>query len=111
MTSLGADEGEDLEDGSRSITPDGDNLRLDYARAEAAAYGELIRSSGGRVDDTTVPAVHLRDLGVGTAFGNLALISRPISDADVPHTIAETRDWFDRGRGRPVPHLQPVAHQ
>ena len=107
MTSLGADEGEDLEDGSRSVTPDGDNLRLDYARAEAAAYGELVRSSGGRVDDTTLPAVHLRDLGVGTPFGNLALLSTPVTGGEAANTIAEIRDWFGRGEGGPFLIFSP----
>ena len=90
MTELAATPEEVLEDGCRGSTPTGDNLVLDYARAEADAFGALVATNGGRLHDDDDAGLHLRDLGVASPFGNTALLTRPVGDdatADVVHTM------------------------
>ena len=101
MGSLAAHDGEVLEDGTGPGTPDGDNLVLDHARAEAAAYCALIRAGGGRVLDEPDLGLHLADLGVGTPFGNTALLTRPVPAADEDDVVGRITGFFAEGTGGP----------
>lgn len=107
MTSLAADAGDELEDGTSSTTPEGDNLVLDFARAEAAAFGALVRAAGGRVLDDEDAGLHLRDLGSGSAFGNPALLTRPVPDAQGGSTVRRIDDFYRAGSGGPYLVFSP----
>lgn len=107
MTDLAAPMDEELEDGCRATTPDGDNLVLDYARAEAAAFGALVAANGGRLLDDAAAGVHLRDLGVASPFGNTALLTGPIADADTAAVVGRVRAFFGAGAGGPFLVFSP----
>lgn len=107
MTSLAAEDSEALEDGVRPSTPDGDNLVLDFARAEAAAFGALVGTNGGRVLDDDDAGVHLRDLGAGSPFGNPALLTRPVADADTDDVIGRLRGFYGGSPGGPYLVFSP----
>jgi GNAT superfamily N-acetyltransferase len=107
MTELAAGEHDELEDGTASTTPEGDNLVLDFARAEAAAFGALVESAGGRVSDDDDAGLHLRDLGSGSAFGNPALLTRPVPDAQGPATVRRIDDFYRAGTGGPYLVFSP----
>ena len=107
MAELAASPEEDLEDGRHAATPDGDNLVLDYARAEAAAFGAMTAAAGGRLLDDDEAGLHLRDMGVGTPFGNVALLTRPVADADTPAVIERLRSFYDGHPGGPFLVFSP----
>ena len=107
MSELAAAPDEDLEDGCRPTTPDGDNLVLDYARAEAAAYGAMASAAGGRLLDDDELGLHLRDMGIATPFGNVALLTRPVADADTPAVIERLRSFYDGHPGGPFLVFSP----
>lgn len=101
MTELAATTDEDLETGLRAATPDGDNLVLDYARAEAAAFAVFARANGGRVEDDDELGLHLRDLGVGTPFGNVALLTRPVLDDASAEVVGRIQAFYAAAAGGP----------
>jgi hypothetical protein len=105
--SLAADPHDQLEDGCRAATPDGDNLVIDFARAEAAAFGALTLANGGRVLDDDDTGLHLRDLGVGTAFGNVAFLSRPVADTDTAAVVDRLRSFYSDSPGGPYLVFSP----
>ncbi len=102
MTDLAAGADEVLEDGARPTTPDGDNLVLDYVRAEAAAYRDIAQTNGGRtlVDDEL--GLHLTDLGLPTPFGNTAHLTRPITAPSRSRVIDAIRDFYLSATGGPA---------
>lgn len=123
MTELAASPDESLEDGCRAATPDGDNLVLDFARAEAAAFGAMTTAVGGRLLDDDDAGLHLRDMGVGTPFGNVAMLTRPVADADGSGIVERVRSFYEGHPGGPylvfspwrtadwsAHGLQPVGH-
>lgn len=107
MTELAASPEDSLEDGCRETTPDGDNLVLDFARAEAAAFAALTAAKGGRTLDDDEAGLHLRDMGVGTPFGNVALITRPVADADTDAVTDRLHAFYDGHPGGPYLVLSP----
>lgn len=123
VTELAAGTDESLEDGCRATTPDGDNLVLDFARAEAGAFGAMAEAAGGRMLDDDEAGLHLRDMGVATPFGNVAGITRPVVDADTEAVTGALRDFYGGHPGGPylvfspwrttdwsVHGFQPVGH-
>ena len=104
---LAAEPDDNLETGCRPDTPDGDNLVLDYARAEAAAFGALTVARGGRTLDDDELGLHLRDMAVGTPFGNMALLTRPIVDSDTTIVLERMRSFYGRTAGGPYLVLSP----
>ena len=104
-TSLAAGD-ERLEDGSSDTTPDGDNLLLDFARTEAAAFAAMVEGGGGRVEHSG-HGVHLCDLGTAHPFGNPALVARPIVDAATDEVAAAIRSFYDGRPGGPYLVLSP----
>lgn len=121
MSDLAADPGEDLDDGTRATTPDGDNLLLDFARTEAAAYGSLVAANGGVLLEE--PGWSLADLAIGSPFGNVALIRRPIPAREEAAVVERFRGFFAERDGGPylvfspwptgdwsVHGLDPVGH-
>lgn len=107
MSELSASPDEELEDGCRAATPDGDNLVLDFARAEAAAFAAVSAAKGGRVLDDDEAGLHLRDMGVGTPFGNVALLTRPVVDVDNADVAGRVRTFFAGHEGGPYLVLSP----
>lgn len=105
MSSIAAEDGEFLEDGASARTPDGDNLLLDHARAEAAAYGSLVRAAGGRLLDDDEGGLHLRDLGSASPFGNVALVTRPVLSTQV--VLDRLRGFYEGERGGPYLVISP----
>lgn len=107
MSDLAAGEHEQLEDGTRPTTPDGDNLVLDFARTEAAAFGALVRCGGGRMLDDDDDGLHLRDLALPTPFGNPALLTRPVDPADNRAVASRITDFYGAVAGGPYLVFSP----
>jgi GNAT superfamily N-acetyltransferase len=103
--SLAADS-EYLENGASDATPDGDNLLLDFARTEAAAFVAMVEGGGGRVEHTD-SGVHLCDLGAAHPFGNPALVSRPIPDAATADVATQISSFYRDRPGGPFLVLSP----
>jgi hypothetical protein len=100
-TTLAASPTDDLEDGHRSTTADGDNLVLDHIRAEGAAYAALATAAGGRVLD--VPELQLRcaDLGVASPFGAGVFLEGPVPDVALDELAARLHGFFGDSSGGP----------
>lgn len=107
MTTLAAPPDAALENGCLATTADGDNLVLDYARAEAAAFGALTAAIGGRLLDDEDAGLHLRDMGVGSPFGNAALITRPVADTDTEAVTGRLRAFYGEQGGGPYLVFSP----
>jgi GNAT superfamily N-acetyltransferase len=107
MTTLAASPEAHLENGYAPATPTGDNLLLDFARGEAAAFGEVIDVLGGRVEERPELGVHLRDTGLPTPFANAALLTRPVADGDVDGLVGTLRGFFGRTAGGPYMVFSP----
>jgi hypothetical protein len=107
MTDVAAGPDEHLENGYEPATPGGDNLLLDFARGEANAFGEIVRTLDGRVVDVPEYGVHLRDSGLPTPFANAALLTRPVPDDEVDGLAAALRDFFAARSGGPYMVFSP----
>ncbi len=107
MSDLAAGHGEDLDDGCRATTPDGDNLLLDFARTEALAFQALVRAGGGVVEVDDGLGLHLCDLAVGTPFGNLVVVGRPLADDEGPAAVERIRSFFGERAGGPYLVFSP----
>lgn len=122
-TSLAAEEGEYLDPGYDPQTPDGDNLLLDFCRAEIAlwtSWGAAVGAhSGGDEHDGTVWV----DTGSPSVFGNPVLWTRPLDAAAAEAAAARQSEAFAQRAGGayllysayPTPDLrqhglQPVGH-
>jgi hypothetical protein len=122
MTTIAASPAEHLEDGHSPGTPAGDNLQLDYARAEAAAFAATTRSGGGRLARSERFGIQLCDLGAGSPFGNVALLEQPCDAASTADLASELGRFYDGHQGGPYmvfspwpidlgPHgFKPVGH-
>lgn len=107
MSDLAAEDHEVLEDGRRAGTPDGDNLLLDYARAEAAAFGAMTAAKGGRVLDDDEAGLHLRDMAVGSPFGNVAALTAPVPESATADVVARLRDFYGEAEAGPYLVFSP----
>ena len=107
MTTIAASTEEHLETGHGSATPEGDNLLLDFARGEAAAFGDMIEILGGRVEHDREYGLHLRDSGLPTPFANAALLSRPIADGELDGFVARLRAFYGATAGGPYMLFSP----
>jgi GNAT superfamily N-acetyltransferase len=107
MTTLAASAEEHLEQGYAATTPAGDNLVLDFARSEAEAFGALVASTGGRTAYDAQHRVHLRDAGLPTPFGNVALLDAPVAERDIDALVARVKDFFHGNPGGPFMVFSP----
>ena len=107
MTDLAAGDHDDLEDGRRAATPDGDNLVLDYARAEADAFGAMTAAKGGRRLDDEDAGLHLRDMAVGSPFGNVAALTRAVGETESADVVARLRGFYGEVPGGPFLVFSP----
>lgn len=107
MGELAAADHEDLEDGRRAATPVGDNLVLDYARAEADAFGAMTVAKGGRLLDDEEAGLHLRDMAVGSPFGNVAALTRPVPESRTAEVVARLRSFYGEAEGGPFLVFSP----
>ncbi len=90
-----------LENGHSPTTPARDNLVLDVARTEAAAYGALARAAGGRVRVVDDLGLHLCDAASPSPFGNMAHVMGPIVEADAPRLANELSAFYGGRDGGP----------
>lgn len=120
--SLGADESEYLDPGYDAQTPDGDNLLLDFCRADVAlwtSWGQALGAVHGGDSDGTFWV----DSGSPTIFGNPVLWTRPLDSAAATATVDRQREVYSQRAGAgyllysafPTPDLsrlglQPVGH-
>jgi hypothetical protein len=108
------DEGE-LENGARGATPIGDNLLLDYARAEAAGYGAIVASNGGRVEVDDELGIALCDSSLPLAFGNMVHLLQPLAESSTMRFVERVRSFFAAGSGGPYimfcPWPTPNLHE
>lgn len=107
MTSLAADGDEFLENGASTRTPTGDNLVLDYARAEAAGHSAIAAARGGRILDDPELGLHLCDLGLPTPFGNIASIVQAVREADGGAVLDRMARFYGEGPGGPFLVFSP----
>lgn len=107
VTELAAQSGETLEDGMSPSTPDGDNLVMDHARAEAAAYTSLVHSGGGRILEEPGSGLMMADLGVPTPFGNPTVLTRPVADDETSDVTDRIRHFYSDGPGGPYLVMSP----
>jgi hypothetical protein len=121
--SLAADEGEYLDPGYDARTPDGDNLLLDFCRAETAlwtSWGAAVGVDPGGVEGDGIVWV---DAGSPSVFGNPVLWTRPLDAPAAEAAVARQSEAFARREGGayllysafPTPDLrqhglQPVGH-
>jgi GNAT superfamily N-acetyltransferase len=100
MPELEAESGEDLDDGYREDTPLGDNLLMDFVRAEADAFEAMATANGGRILHDPDLGVHAVDSATASAFGNIATILRPVGlTASV--VADRLRRFYSEGAGGP----------
>ena len=90
-----------LENGCRATTPPGDNLLHDFARAEAAAYSQLVAAAGGRVEHVEPFGLAMTDSGSPCPFGNVAHLAQPLSAASVPDMVDALRGFYASDAGGP----------
>ena len=118
-----ADPGEYLDPGYDRQTPGGDNLLLDFARAETdlwTSWGEAVRAEVGGDEEAGVLWV---DSGSASVFGNPVLWTRPVTPATTGEMVRRQAEVFSRRSGAPyllysafpTPDLseyglQPVGH-
>ena len=121
--SLVAGPGEYLDPGYDRQSPGGDNLLLDFARAETdlwTSWGESVRAEVGGDEEAGVLWV---DSGSASVFGNPVLWTRPIAEAAAGEMVRRQAEVFSRRSGGPyllysafpTPDLsehglQPVGH-
>jgi GNAT superfamily N-acetyltransferase len=101
MTDMAAGEGESLETGYGSATPEADNALLDYARGEADCFAATARAGGGRIANVAPLGLRLTDLAVASPFGNTAHLTRPIAADETPALAAALHEFFDAVPGGP----------
>lgn len=115
--SLAADEGEYLDPGYDPQTPDGDNLLLDFGRAERAlwsSWGESKQASIGHDDRLGATWV---DAGSASVFGNPVLWTRPVDVEGAAELIRMQSATFAARTGGPyllysifpTPDLRPLG--
>lgn len=104
---LAAEPEEDLETGHRGHTPVGDNLLIDYARAEAASFAATVEAGGGRLALDTDLGVRLCDLGVASPFGNVAMLEQPTTESSTPRLAEAIRTFFTEAPGGPFLVFSP----
>jgi hypothetical protein len=90
---------DELENGSRSTTPPGDNLLREFGLAEAAAFHQLVAAAGGRVERHERLGLTLTDAGSPCPFGNVAHLGRPLAAADAAELVDAVRTFYGGAGG------------
>lgn len=107
MSDLAAGAGEELETGFGRATPAGDNLLLDYARAEADAFAAIGRARRARESVEGHLGLHMCDLGLPTPFGNTVHLTRPVAPEEAEAFSAATTRFFAGRDGGPYMVFSP----
>lgn len=107
MTAFAADEGAALEAGYGDSTPEGDNLLIDYARAEADCFAAIVSAGGGRIERNPALGLRLADKGSPSPFGNTAHLTRPIGGNETRALLDALHDFFDAEPGGPFLLFSP----
>src|SRR5262245_33410018 len=98
---------EQLENGSRTTTPAGDNLLRDFALAEASAYAAIASASGGRTGDLHELGLVMADGASPCPFGNVAHLCRPIDAAETDDVVDALKGFFGAVSGGPYLVFSP----
>lgn len=115
--SLAADEDEYLDPGYDARTPDGDNLLLDFGRAERALWSSWGTSMGAHIGHDDELGATWVDSGSPSVFGNPVLWSRPVDGPAAEALVRQQSEAFAaRGGGPyllysafPTPDLRPYG--
>src|SRR5687768_11567828 len=87
------------ENGTRPTTPDGDNLQLDFTRLDAAAFADLARAAGGRVEHDDPLGLTMSDAASPCPFGNVAHLCRPLVDGEGPGVARALAGFYGQASG------------
>ncbi len=96
-----------VENGTSASTRTGDNLLTDFARAEAAGYGAIVASNGGRVEVDEELGVALADSALPMPFGNLVHVLRPLAPDATARVLGRVRSFFGAEAGGPFLVFSP----
>lgn len=115
--SLAAGEGEYLDPGYDPQTPDGDNLLLDFGRAERRLWTSWGATVGATVGGDEAAGVTWVDAGSASVFGNPVIWSRPIDAEGAASLVRRQTDAFAARPGGsylvyslfPTPDLRPLG--
>jgi ribosomal protein S18 acetylase RimI-like enzyme len=99
--SLAADEGEYLDPGYDLQTPDGDNLLLDFGRAERALWTSWGTAVGATVAGDAERGATWVDSGSPSVFGNPVVWTRPVDHAAAKDLIEQISADFAQREGGP----------
>ncbi len=118
-SSLAADDGEYLDPGYDARTPDGDNLLLDFCRADVALWTSWGRAMGAGRGAGDSDGTFWIDAGSATIFGNPVLWTRPLDRAAAEVACERQREAFSRRTGAgyllysafPTPDLSQMGLQ
>jgi ribosomal protein S18 acetylase RimI-like enzyme len=116
-SSLAADEGEYLDPGYDPQTPDGDNLLLDFGRAERALWTSWGTSMDATVANDDEAGATWVDSGSPSVFGNPVVWTRPVDHAAAKRLLERINADFARRAGGPfllysvfpTPDLRPMG--
>ena len=97
--SLVANQDEYLDPGYDAVTPDGDNLLLDFARAEAEGWQRWADAGGGRHGASAELGVTWVDTGCKSVFGNPSHWSRPLQSHEANEAIDLLEAAYGGGEG------------
>lgn len=100
-SSLAAGEGEYLDPGYDDQTPDGDNLLLDFGRAERQLWTSWGASVGASIGGEEAAGATWVDSGSGSVFGNPVIWSRPVEAEGVAHLVRRQAEFFAARPGGP----------
>ena len=89
----------ELENGTRPTTPDGDNLQLDFTRLDAAAFADLARAVGGRVEHDDPLGLTMTDTASPCPFGNVAHLCRPLVAGEGPNLARALAGFYGQASG------------
>jgi hypothetical protein len=101
VATIGSADDDAIESGTRASTPVGDNLLTDFARAEAAGYGTIVESNGGRRLVDHELGVTMADSSLPMPFGNLVHVLRPVPESATPRFVDAVRSFFTAAPGGP----------
>ena len=107
MTSLAADDGAILENGHLGSTAPGDNLLLDYARADADCFAAIAAAAGGRVEHDETLGLRLADTAAPSPFNNTAHLTAPVGDDSTAKLATALHAFFAGASGGPYLVFSP----
>lgn len=90
-----------LESGWLASTPDGDNIVTDTSRAQSRAYHALATAGGYATAVDAELGLSLSDTQSASPFGNVAVLSRPLTVDATRLAVSAMRDFYGSADGGP----------